>query len=231
MAAGELKTNARVVENLPDVGPGRGAAREDPRLTHGGRMKRTALLVAMATCLLVSHEALAEGATAGNPDVGLGLKSLGIAIGYVSPEDVDGTFSIGVFADHGRITPNIAVESRLDYWSHSESEFGADASISDITLGARGKYFFEVSHPNLRPFAGAGLGLHFLHAEVTIPAMGGNPEMKVEDSTTKLGLDLGGGIATSINPRMDFLGELWYGIVSDASQFSLRAGLSYRLGS
>ena len=27
------------------------------------------------------------------------------------------------------------------------------------------------------------------------------------------------------------LGELWYGIVSDISQFSLRFGLSYKLGS
>jgi len=64
-----------------------------------------------------------------------------------------------------------------------------------------------------------------------VPPVGGNPAMKVSDSTTRLGLDVGGGIAMPMNPRTDFLGELWYGIVSDASQFSLRLGVSYRLGS
>jgi hypothetical protein len=54
--------------------------------------------------------------------------------------------------------------------------------------------------------------------------------MQVEDSATKLGLDIGGGVSTPIGPRSDLLGEAWYGIVSDVSQFSLRVGMSYRLG-
>ena len=207
-------------------------------------MKPIVLLLALAICTPASSEATTHATnqhaahatrTHSEPpaqhSTDLGLKAVGLALGFVSPENVDGTFSMGVFADCGKITPRIAIEPHLDTWGHSEESFGAKASIRDVALGARGKYMFEVANPKIQPFAGAGLGLHFLHAEVTVPAQGGFPEMKAEDSTTKLGLDLGGGVSMPINPRSNFLGEVWYGIVSDVSQFSLRAGITYRLGS
>jgi opacity protein-like surface antigen len=186
-------------------------------------MKRTVLLLTLSLCALTAPVAMAES--------NLGLRSLGVAAGLVSPDNLDGTFSIGGFADWGTIAPRIGLESRLDYWSGSQTSFDFKTSIRDITLGARAKYFFESRNPRLRPFAGAGLGLHFLKAEVDIPVPIGFPAMTATESDTKLGLDLGGGIATSISPRTDFLGEVWYGIVSDVSQFSLRVGLSHRLGS
>jgi opacity protein-like surface antigen len=184
-------------------------------------MKRTSLILALALCTLAAPAAWAQSS--------LGLKSIGAALGYVSPENVDGTFSVGAFADWGMMAPRIGLESRLDYWGHSESQFGVDASIHDITLGARGKYYFEVANPKVRPFAGAGLAFHFIGAKVAVPAQGGFPAMTNDESKTKPGIDLGGGFATSINPRTDFLGEAWYGLVSDVNQFSLRAGLTYKL--
>ena len=185
-------------------------------------MKRTTLLVTLALCSIVAPAAMAQSS--------LGLRNLGVAVGFVSPENFDGTVSIGGFADWGTIAPRIGLESRLDFWSQSQSSFGYKTSVHDITLGARGKYFFEVADPKIRPFAGAGVALHFIGAKVEIPAQFGFPASSASDTNTKLGLDLGGGIATSISPRTDFLGEAWYGIVSDVSQFSLRAGLSYKLG-
>jgi outer membrane protein W len=158
----------------------------------------------------------------------LGLRAIGGSLGFVSPDNVDGTFTLGIFADCGRITPNIALEPRIDYWSKSQGAFGSEASIRDVSLGVRGKYLFESSNPKLQPFAGAGLSMHFLHSEVNISDPG-FPAMSVSASDTKLGLDLGGGIATPIGPRSAFLGEAWYSIVSDFSQFSMKAGLSYRL--
>jgi outer membrane protein W len=74
-----------------------------------------------------------------------------------------------VFADMGRITNNIMLEPRMDYWSKSEGAFGAEASIRDLSVGARAKYLFETSNPKIQPFAGVGLGMHFLKAEVTVP--------------------------------------------------------------
>jgi opacity protein-like surface antigen len=186
-------------------------------------MKGKVVLLGLALGVLVSTQAFAQS--------DLGLKQVGMAIGYVSPENIDGTFTFGALANWGTVAPRIELESRIDYWSHSESSFGTEAKVSDVTIGARGKYFFEVSHPTLRPFAGAGLGLHLLHAKVTIPAFGGFPEQTAEDSSTKLGLDLGGGVVTALSPQVDLMGELWYGIVSDVSQFQLRVGMGYKLGS
>ncbi len=185
-------------------------------------MKRIVLLFGLAACVLSAPAAMAQS--------NLGLKRVGGALAFVSPESLNETISIGIFADHGTIAPNLALESRIDYWGQSEQVFGAKASTRDIAVGARGKYGFALANPSVRPFAGAGLGLHFLRSEVVIPAQGGFPAMTAEASTTKLGIDLGGGIATQLNPRWDFLGEAWFGIVDSASQFSLRAGLSYALG-
>jgi hypothetical protein len=185
-------------------------------------MKRISPLIALALCALASQAAMAQS--------DIGLKSIGAAVGYVSPEDLDGTFGLGVFADMGRITPDIGLETRIDYWSQSEEAFGTEVSIRDIAVGARGKYYFSTANPRVRPFAGAGLGLHFLSAEVTV-SVPPFPTVTTDDSETKLGLDFGGGIATSMSPRADLHAEMWYGIVSDVSQFSLRVGMSYKLGS
>jgi hypothetical protein len=183
-----------------------------------------AIVLALAFCALTSQSAMAQS--------DLGFKGIGAAVGVVSPEDLDATFGIGMIVDHGTIIPELGLETRLDYWSKSEDTMGSEVSVRDITLGTRGKYFFELTNSSIRPFAGAGLGLHFLNAEVTVTPPPGfpGPTTVVEDSSTKLGLDLGGGIAAPVGPRTNLLAEMWYGIVSDFSQFSLRVGMSYKLG-
>jgi len=187
-------------------------------------MRRNVLFLALAFCTMTAQSALAQSE--------LGLKRAGVAIGIVSPENLDAAFGFGVFADLGNLTPQIGLEPRIDYWSQSESVFGGGKfSVRDLTIGARGKYFFPTSNPKLRPFAGAGLGLHMLNAEVEIVDPFSGQTMTAEDSSTKLGLDLGGGFAAPLSPRTDLLAEIWYGIVSDFSQFSLRVGLSHVLGS
>ena len=103
--------------------------------------------------------------------------------------------------------------------------------MSDIAIGARTKYHFEVKNPKFRPYAGVGPGMHFIHAEETIPAGGGFSALTVDDSRTNLGLDLGGGVATALSPRSDLMGELWYGVITDVSQFSMHVGMSFKLGS
>lgn len=182
-------------------------------------MKRNTLLLAVALCVTTAPAAMAQS--------NLGLKNLGVAAGFVSPENLDATFSFGGFADWGTMAPNLGLETRLDYWSWSETTLGFETSIRDIVAGARGKYYFQTANPKVRPFAGAGIAAHFITAEVTDTS---TPSTSVSDSQTKFGFDLGGGIATPINPRTDFLAEAWYSVVTDVSQFSLRAGLSFKLG-
>jgi len=184
-------------------------------------MKARILFCSLVMGALVSHEASAQS--------DIGLKRLGAMVGYVSPEDLDGTFGFGVFADLGTFTPNIGWDAHLDYWSESEEGFGAEVSIHDIVLGTHGKYLFDLKNSSIRPFAGAGLSMHFLKATVSFsdPNFG---TMEESDSDTKLGLDLGGGFATSLSEQVDLHAETWY-VISDIDQFSLRMGLSMKMGS
>ena len=196
-------------------------------------MKWFTLVLALAIGALSAQPAAAAAAKSktkakSKSSSDIGFKSIGVGLAYVSPEDLGGTAGFGVYADLGRVTPEIAIEPYLGYWSSSEEAFGASASIRDIAVGAHGKYYFEVANPQFRPFAGAGLGFHFLKAEATV-AIPGFPSMTSEASETKLGFDFGGGFETSLNPKVDLQGALWYGIVDSASQFSMRIGLSHKL--
>jgi opacity protein-like surface antigen len=145
------------------------------------------------------------------------------------------TVGLGLFADLGTLAPNILMEAHLDYWSTTEDFVGGggETSARDIALSARGKYAFSVPNSRIQPFAGAGLGIHFIKASVDIPDQnfGGVivPGMSVEDSATRLGLDIGGGFSSPLNDRADILGEAWYGFVSDVNQFSVKLGFLYRL--
>ena len=187
-------------------------------------MLRKAMFLTMTVFALTSQSAWATS--------DLGFKAIGGAVSVVGPEEMDTTFGLGIMLDHGTIVPQLALESRLDYWSQSEESFGSEVKARDITVGARCKYLFKVSNPTFQPFAGAGLGLHFVHAEVNVVPPPGFPGfgMNAEDSATKLGLDLGGGMAAAVGPRTSVLAELWYGVVSDFSQLSLRVGMAYRFG-
>jgi opacity protein-like surface antigen len=185
-------------------------------------MRRITLWLTLASTVAMTSSAMAQA--------DLGFKKLGVALGFVNVEDVDGTFSVGVFAHHGTMAPRVGLESRIDFWSTSEDEFGTEVSVRDLAIGARAKYYFDVASTKVQPFAGAGLGLHFLSMEASIPPSGGFPGMTVDDSEMRLGLDLGGGLSTPVGPRTDFLAEAWFGLVSDVNQFSLRAGMAWKLG-
>lgn len=185
-------------------------------------MNRKIGILLLAACTLAAQPARAQSH--------LGFERGGVALSMVSPENINSTLGLGVFADMGTIAPRWAMETRLDWWQHSESTFGVDASISDWTLGARTKYQFPTSNPTVQPFAGFGLGMHFLNADVVVPDPLGGPALKGSSSETRLGFDFGGGITHTMNASTNLVAEGWYGIVSDFNQFSLRVGLSHSFG-
>lgn len=191
----------------------------------------TVFALTFAICAFAVQDATAES--------NMGLKAIGGNVGLVSPEDIDETIGFGAFADWGTFSPSWALGSSLDFWSKSEEVgdigFGSvEASIRDISLTTRAKYLFAVSSPKFQPFVGGGLGLHFIRAEVTIPDedLGGGfiiPGMSVSDTQTELGLDLGGGFRTPLGAQTELSGDLWYSMVEDFSQLSLKLGVAYRL--
>src|SRR5262245_29237760 len=97
--------------------------------SHGtteGTMKRNVLvaLAAIAFCTVTVQNASAQS--------DFGFKKLGVAVGFVDPEGLDGTVSFGALADLGTVAPKIGLEAHGDYWSQSEESFGAEASVSDF---------------------------------------------------------------------------------------------------
>jgi hypothetical protein len=184
--------------------------------------------------LMVFASLISFGWSAADAQSDLGFKGIGGELGFVNPEDIDATLGLGVFADFGEIVPNLMLEGYIDYWSKSQEEFGVEASVRDIALGAKVKYVFDIAHSNIRPFAGGGLGIHFIRGEVTIADQSIEgfyfPGMSVGDTSTELGLDFGGGMSIPINVKTEFLTELWFGIVSDVNQMSFKVGAVYKLG-
>ncbi len=174
---------------------------EERRVAHmGGTMKKALVVLGLALfCTGISQNAWAKS--------NLGFKRLGVDVGIVDPEAAGSTVGFGVVADLGRLSPDIRLSTHLGYWNKSESSFGADASVRDISVAARASYMFHVNSPKFQPYVGAGPSLHFFHAQVNVP---GFPGMSAEDSSTKLGLDLGGGASMPLSPKANMFGEMWY---------------------
>ena len=94
----------------------------------------------------------------------LGLTAVGVNLGVVDPEGTDATLGFGVFADWGTVAPQFRVATHLDYWSKSEDlGFGADASVTDISFVARGRYMITVDSPKFQPFVGMGMEIGRAH--------------------------------------------------------------------
>ena len=173
--------------------------------------RRIVPFLALGFCAFLSQNAIAQS--------NLGLKAAGVELGIVSTENLSATPEFGAFADLGTLAPNIRLMSHLELWSHSEDmPFGGTATFGDVALRVRGEYEFVTSSPRVQPFVGAGLGLHFLHAKVEDPLFG-----TADDSSTKLGLDLGGGFVSPVNPKVNFIGEGWYGVVDGLRPRETRA--------
>jgi outer membrane protein with beta-barrel domain len=193
----------------------------------GMMQKRLLVCAALVSCMALSQNAWAK--------TDLGFRSIGGDVGVVDPENLSGTLGVGVFADCGTLSPDIRLAPQIGYWSKSE-QFGGDKStISDVSFGARGLYMFHGTSPKFRPYAGAGLGLHMVHAKVETAAqdMGGGviiPAMEASDTSSKLGLDMGGGFTTPLSEKTNFCLDLWYTAVSDVGHLSMKAGVSFDLG-
>lgn len=190
-------------------------------------MKRVSVaLVAMAICTLLASQASAAA--------NLALRGIGLKAGVVNPEEVDMTLGLGLIVDLGTVHPNIALESYAGFWSQTEDFYGSEFRVRDIAIGAKGKYLFKISNPSVQPFAGAGLGLHFLNANAETPpfSFGGVtiPGTSVGDTDTELGLDLGGGLRIDTGSQFSFVAESWFTLVSDVNHFSLMAGAVYMFG-
>lgn len=182
---------------------------------------RPFILGALATLLCVA------AATDTHAAANIGLRGAGGRLSFVNPSDIDGTIGFDFIADWGTLRPQLAVETTLDFWS-SEEDFGFfNIDVRDIAFGTRLKYTFNVTNYKVRPYVAGGLALHFVRFETPARLVGGVPVPGTDDSDTKLGLDLAGGVGYKTNPNLFVVGELRIRLVSDVEQVMLIGGVVY----
>lgn len=159
--------------------------------------------------------------SARSEDVGLGFRGIGGRIGLVDPEGASSTVDLGVHIDAGEFAHNIRLQPIVEYWSVGQDVGPYNADLKDFSIGADVNIDFPLQDSRMTPYAGGGLGLHWLKSSTSVPNV---PDV----SDTKLGLNLQGGIRTDMMPNLAVFGELRYNFVSDANQLKLLGGFTYR---
>jgi outer membrane protein with beta-barrel domain len=178
-------------------------------------------LVAAAALAALAPAAWAQTSSRANEDVGLGFKGIGGRIGLVDPEDASSTLDLGLHIDAGQFARNVHVGAIAEYWSVGQDVGPYDADLKDLSFGLDVTFDFPLQDSRITPYAGGGVGLHLLSADTNVPNV-------ADQSDTKLGLSLQGGVRTEAMPNLALFGELRYNFVSDMNQLKLLGGFTYR---
>jgi opacity protein-like surface antigen len=142
-----------------------------------------------------------------------GFRGVGASLGLVDPRDASSTIMFGVHTDLGEFIPNLRVTPLLEYWSVSVG----DVSRRDLMLATNVDWQFPLVGPKVTPYAGGGLGAHFLK---------GRPK----DSgytNTRLGFHVQGGLRDEVMPNFNLFGELRFTLVDETDNFKLLGGFTY----
>jgi predicted cupin superfamily sugar epimerase len=173
-------------------------------------------LILAAFFVLFGAPVQAAPAPASTPSQGLGFRGLGARIGFVDPEGASSTVALGVHIDAGEFVQHVHIVPLVEYWKVGAS--GVD--VSDLMIGSDVNVDFPVEGGRMTPYAGGGLGLHFVKASVPPGFIGDN-------SSTKLGLNIQGGIKNQLMPNLGVFGEVKYSFVSDVNQLKIMGGFTY----
>jgi opacity protein-like surface antigen len=160
----------------------------------------------------------------------IGLNGWGAKLGYVSPQDIDGTLGFGAVVDLGTLTPTTTLEGEVLYWGKSQKESGAEFSYSQIYISGIAKYYFNKAKKGAKwlPYAGGGVGLVIGKAKVKYE---GNEWFDGEDSSdsqTDLGIHLVGGMKYPIDAKKYAFFEARYSM-DGADFFGIFGGIVFKL--
>ncbi|HYR51581.1 MAG TPA: outer membrane beta-barrel protein [Candidatus Dormibacteraeota bacterium] len=172
-----------------------------------------ATLVVAASLSLFGAQAMAAAPAEGH---GMGFQGMGARIGFVDPEGASSTVALGLHVDLGEFVRHVHIMPLVEYWKVGVSS----VDISDLTLATDVNLDFPVQGGRVTPYAGGGLGLHFVKADDPLfPA--------ANASDTKLGLNIQGGIKNQVMPNFGIFGEVKYVFVSDFNQLKIMGGFTY----
>ena len=152
-----------------------------------------------------------------------GLTGLDVMTATVFQEDQSSFSGLGIRGRFGdsRLLDNIEFLPTVEYWRNSSSveAFGLRAVRRDATLAGDARWLFPGEA--WRFYAGAGLAVHFISSEVTSPTLRGN------DSLTKGGLTVLGGVAFGSKSKLGNFLEAKGHLVGGFRQLKINMGLSW----
>lgn len=139
-----------------------------------------------------------------SPAGAFGLTGFGGKLGYMSPENLDGTLAVGAHLEFERHGSRLHLLPSLMYWKAN--------SVSDLSANAD-LYYHLASEGLMTPYLGVGLGINRFHNENS------------ERPDTKLGANLFGGIRLPAPGHHYFLEGRY--TASEISQFSVLGGITF----
>jgi hypothetical protein len=165
-------------------------------------LQRNGVGAALAAAL-VTGLALTWSAPAGAFE----LTGIGPRVGMIDPEGTEGTMTYGGTLDFEKSGTKFHLVPNLMYWSEDE--------VNDVNPNFDVLYHFSPAG-RIGPFAGAGVGMHFMDNEV------------VDESDSEFGVNLFGGLMfpTSV---ATFTVE-GRGVVGGTEQFGVITGATFHLG-
>jgi len=173
-----------------------------------------ALLIAAG---LAWFSAPSFAATSSTEYRGLGFQGLGARIGFVDPEGASSTVALGIHIDAGEFVQHVHVVPLAEYWKVGV----AGVDVSDFNIGSDINVDFPVEGGRVIPYAGGGLGIHFVKVDDPFAPPG------FDNSDTKLGFNIQGGVRNQAMPNLGVFGEVKYSFVSDVNQLKIMGGFTY----
>ncbi len=194
------------------------------------------------------------------PDLGefdyenLTFRGVGVDVGYLFPNRVESTLSVGGRVDLGYLGPSFRIVPHVSYWSSSfkaaevrelesqlmaliESELppgtqAPDVNLgiidwSDLAVGLDGHFVWAVPSAGVLTFAGVGTTAHFLNGSGE--AIAGTFVEDLLDSWT-VGINVHGGAEVPLSDRYRVYSVARYHLLEDLRAFEVRLGGQIMVG-
>jgi opacity protein-like surface antigen len=170
----------------------------------------------------------------------MGFMAVGGKVGYVKPEDIDGTYGLGFFVNLGAIVPNLMLEGNADFWQKTYDEcnelmdWDCETKCSDISIGGTARYMIP-TQGSVMPFVGGGVGVHILKCEweTKYPdyydGYGDLMDDSGSDSETKIGFHGVGGVDIPVGTNVTAGAEVRYTVVEDFNNYGIFFRFGYNL--
>lgn len=178
----------------------------------------------------------------------LSFRGIGLDVGWIAPNRVDATASLGARVDLGYLGPSFRIVPHISWWSSDfkasevrELETQVEALIaqelpdstpapdvnlgtlqwSDLALGVDGHFVWAVPSAGILTLAGVGASAHFLNGSGAAIE-----DTFVEDllDSWRVGLNAHTGLEVPLSDRMRVYGLVRYNVLEDLRAFEFRAG-------